>query len=91
VVLRLRGRTQVGATFVDLLDRYAEQLAGAGGRLYLTGIDPRVREQLYRSGKVEETGPLVIYEASAIVGESSRRAAEDARAWLAGQRQEVRS
>jgi sulfate permease, SulP family len=89
VVLRLRGRTQVGATFVDLVDRYADQLGGAGGRLYLTGIDPRVREQLHRSGKVEAGGPLVIYEARAIVGDSSRQAAADARAWLAGPRQTV--
>ena len=86
VVLRLRGRTQVGATFVDLMARYAAQLAGAGGRLYLAGIDPRVRDQLFRSGKVEEAGPLVVYEASAIVGESSHRAARDARAWLDEQR-----
>jgi sulfate permease, SulP family len=82
VVLRLRGRMRVGATFVDLVTRYAGQLAAAGGRLYLSGVDPRVRDQMRRSGKLTAAGPLAVYEATPIVGESSRRAAADAAAWL---------
>jgi SulP family sulfate permease len=37
VVLRLRGRTTLGATLFRILAAYAEQLAAAGGRLYLSG------------------------------------------------------
>jgi sulfate permease, SulP family len=37
VVLRLRGRTTLGATFFRVLAAFAEQLAAAGGRLYLSG------------------------------------------------------
>ena len=46
VVLRLRGRTQVGATLIEVLDEYADELAEAGGRLYLSGVDERVSTQL---------------------------------------------
>jgi SulP family sulfate permease len=83
VVLRLRGQARVGATFIDVVARYAEQLGAAGGRLYLAGVDDRVRAQLARSGKVQATGPLDVYAATSVVGESTRRAAAAAAAWLA--------
>ena len=41
VVLRLRGRTQLGATALTVLRNYAERLSARGGRLYLTGLDPQ--------------------------------------------------
>jgi SulP family sulfate permease len=89
VALRLRGRTQVGATFVDLVARYAAQLAEARGHLYLSGVHPRVCEQLRRSGKVDAAGPLGFYPGTEIIGESSRRAAADATAWLVARRPEA--
>jgi SulP family sulfate permease len=39
VVLRLRGHTSVGATLIEVLDDYADQLEDVGGRLYLSGVD----------------------------------------------------
>src|SRR5690606_30626467 len=42
VVLRLRGRTRVGATLIDVLDDYADSLADVSGRLYLSGVDEDV-------------------------------------------------
>jgi SulP family sulfate permease len=86
VVLRLRGQTRVGATFIDVVTRYAEQVGAAGGRLYLAGVDDRVRDQLARSGKVQASGPLDVYAATSVVGESTRRAAAAASAWLAARR-----
>jgi SulP family sulfate permease len=41
LVLRLRDRAHVGATLIDVLDRYAEKLERVGGRLYLTGVGER--------------------------------------------------
>ncbi|WP_336083002.1 SulP family inorganic anion transporter [Nocardia sp. SSK8] len=43
VILRLRGRTSVSATFLHVLADYAHRLDAVGGRLYLSGVDPRVR------------------------------------------------
>ena len=46
VVLRLRGRTTLGATFFRVASGYAERLEQVGGRLYLTGLDPALVARL---------------------------------------------
>jgi SulP family sulfate permease len=86
VVLRLRGHGELGATMVQVLQRYAAQLEEAGGRLYLAGVSERVYEQLARSGKLPLTETVHIYRASEVVGEASREAVRDAEAWLAEER-----
>lgn len=85
VVLRLRGRTALGATFFVVVSDYAARLAERGGRLYLSGADPVLIDQMHRNGKVELAAPVAIYEASAVVGESTALAAQDARTWLIAQ------
>jgi sulfate permease, SulP family len=80
VVLRLRRRTSLGATFIKVVSDYADHLASADGRLYLSGLEPALTEQLTRSGHVD--GPIRTFEATPIVGESTRAAYLDAEAWL---------
>ena len=80
VVLRLRGRTSLGATFTKVIADYASQLDVCGGRLYLSGLDPSLTEQLRRTGHVD--GPVRAFEATELVGESTRAAYLDAEAWL---------
>jgi SulP family sulfate permease len=80
VVLRLRRRTSLGATFVKVVSDYADHLASADGRLYLSGLEPALTERLTRSGHVD--GPIRTFEATPIVGESTRAAYLDAEAWL---------
>lgn len=81
VILRLRGRTQVGATLVDVLDDYARELAEAGGRLYLTGIEPSLHGLLTNTSKLRDGNDPLLYAATERLHESTRRAVEDARAW----------
>ena len=57
VVLRLRGRDRIGATLVKVLEWYSGQIRDAGGRLYLSGVDPRVAEQIQRNGLIGARGP----------------------------------
>jgi sulfate permease, SulP family len=80
VVLRLRGRTSMGATFVKVVADYAGRLADCGGRLYLTGLDPSLIELLHRTGHID--GPVHAFEATPVVGESTQAAYLDAEAWL---------
>jgi SulP family sulfate permease len=87
VVLRLRGRTNLGATLVDVLANYADELKAAGGRLYLSGIDERARKQATRTGKLDFSGPVRLYEATSILGNSTRAAIADAEGWLAGRQE----
>jgi SulP family sulfate permease len=84
VVLRLRGRTRVGATLVEVLDDYADKVEAAGGRLYLSGVEEDIHQQLLHSHKLDLSGPVTIYPATNFVGESSQRAYADAIAWSVG-------
>jgi SulP family sulfate permease len=84
VVLRLRGRTTLGATAFSVLAAYGARLAQAGGRLYLSGIDPTLIEQFQQAGRIDASGPVRMYEATEILGDSTSRAYDDAEAWLIG-------
>jgi SulP family sulfate permease len=80
VILRLRGRTSLGSTFVKLVGDYADRLDDVGGRLYLSGLQPTLTEQLDRTGSIER--PVRAFEATPVVGESTQAAYLDAEAWL---------
>jgi SulP family sulfate permease len=84
VILRLRGRSTVGATLIEVLANYAEKLKAVDGRLYLSGISEVAYDQLVRTGKLRLTGPVRAYEATAIRGQSTQEAVADARTWLVG-------
>jgi SulP family sulfate permease len=89
VVLRLRGRRNLGATLIDVLARYAESLQRAGGRLYLSGIGPEAYDQIVRTQKLRLTGPVRVYEATRVLGDSTREARSDAEAWLVDRRDDT--
>jgi SulP family sulfate permease len=59
---------------------YADRLADADGRLYLSGLEPDVTEQLRRTGQLG--GHLHAFEADSVVGESTLAAYRDAEAWV---------
>ncbi|MFG1992609.1 SulP family inorganic anion transporter [Actinoplanes sp. NPDC048988] len=82
VVLRLRGRAMLGATAFAVLSDYASRLADAGGRLYLTGVDPAVLRQLRRNRTVERIDGVRVFAATEVIGESSLEAYREARLWL---------
>ena len=80
VVLRLRGRTFLGATFLKVIAGYAERLAAADGQLYLSGLDPTAAERLRHTRRLD--GPVRIFEATPLVGESTEAARHAAQTWL---------
>jgi SulP family sulfate permease len=82
VVLRLRGRTRVGATLIEVLDDYADALAEAGGRLYLSGVGRQVGAQLRSTGKLDLDRSVYLVPAADILGASTRQAFTHASAWL---------
>lgn len=87
VVLRLRGHVRMGATFLEVLENYSDKITAAGGRLYLSGVDEKAYEQILRTHQLDLSGPVSIYEASSIQGESSQHAYADAMAWTLRPRQ----
>jgi SulP family sulfate permease len=82
VILRLRGYTSVGATLIEVLDNYADALAEVGGRIYLSGVNKKVGEQLRRAGKLDINHAVHLVPADPIFGASTEQAMAHASAWL---------
>lgn len=84
VVLRLRGRGDVGSTFITFLERYSEQVGAAGGRVMLSGVGPDLMGQLERTGAAEAIGRDGIFAARPELTASTDAAVRHAEEWLAG-------
>lgn len=85
VVLRVRGRGTLHSATLALLRDYANELAAGNGRLYLAGVSPELRQQLERTGLLQQLGAEAVVPATdELYGacEAARRHAED---WLAGE------
>ncbi|HEU5301339.1 MAG TPA: SulP family inorganic anion transporter [Acidimicrobiia bacterium] len=82
VILRLRGRSDVGATFIDVLARYATSLSAVGSKLVLVSDSDRVHDQLLATGVAETIGGDNIYRSDEWLGRTVERAYRDAVAWV---------
>jgi SulP family sulfate permease len=82
VVLRLRGRTSLGATFLVVMADYAERLSAAGGHLFLAGVDPAVQSWIEHTDRLELGGSVDLVPATPILGEATGEALARAEAWL---------
>ncbi len=82
VVLRLRGRTSLGATAYAVLQQYAQQLAAVNGTLTLTGVSAGVVKELHRTGRFDLEGPVHLVPATERLFESTEKGYRDAEAWL---------
>jgi SulP family sulfate permease len=87
VILVLRSQTEVGSTFLNVLSRYAEQLAGQESKLMLAGVEPSVLTQMERTGILRAIGRANVFPASEGVGEALLQAIDTAELWIAAQNQ----
>ncbi len=82
VVLVLRGRDDIGSTFIGVLDRYHQTLQANNGALFLAGIAPHVQQQLARTGLASQIGEHHIFLEQPQLGESMNEAIATAHQWL---------
>jgi sulfate permease, SulP family len=82
VILRLRGRTDLGTTFMDVLLRYAQALRAVGSKLVIVSASERIQEQLQVTGVTGFLTPGGIYTGDERVGATLKRAYADATAWI---------
>jgi SulP family sulfate permease len=82
VILRLRGRTDLGTTFMDVLDRYAQALTATGSKLVIVSANERIQEQLRVTGVTDVIAPENIYAGDERVGATLKRAYADAVTWI---------
>lgn len=85
VILRLRGRTDLGTTFMDVLKRYAASLRAVESKLVIVSANDRIQEQLRVTGLTALIGPENIYPGDERVGVTLRAAHDDAVAWIDAQ------
>ncbi|MEA3440903.1 MAG: SulP family inorganic anion transporter [Chloroflexota bacterium] len=83
VILRLHARSQIRSTFILVLERYAQRLQANGGKLILSGVSERVKEQLDRTETTETIPEDDIFMASSKLGVSTKAAIQATEAWLA--------
>ena len=83
VVLRVRGRSEIGTTFLDVVSRYAERVTTNGGKLLLSGIEPELKDRMERTGHLSRIGEENVFVATSFLGESTRAAFDAGNAWLA--------
>ncbi len=81
---RLSGRRPL--LFLQVLEIYAGKLRQRGGRLFISGVNDTILEQLEKTGVFEESIPREdIFPATGVLGESTRQAMEAAQRWLDAQ------
>jgi len=77
-VLRLRGRTTLGATFFLVIAQYADTLEAGGNRLYLSGLSPEVLHVWESRVLAEHLANVRLYPATDVVLGSTHAAWLDA-------------
>ena len=82
VAINLRGKSEIGSTFVTVLQRYCEALRAHDSRLMLVGVDPIVRDQLAKTGVLMSIGAENVFVATPQLGEALNQAVAEANAWL---------
>ena len=82
VVIRLRGRRRLGATLIEVLENYSNELERARGRLFLAGLSDAAVGQLRRAGKLDLDRVVILVPADETLGASTEEAVAWARAWL---------
>jgi SulP family sulfate permease len=82
VILRLRGRTNLGSTVFNVVERYAAQLHRGGGKLVLSGVSDPLYSQIERTGLLTALGSDNVIRAIVRPGAAMRRAVAEAEAWL---------
>ena len=86
VILRLRGRSDLGTTFMDVLFRYGQMLGAVGSKLMIVSANERIIEQLDVTGITGLIGTENIYPGDERVGATLAKAHADAEAWIDARR-----
>jgi SulP family sulfate permease len=83
VAISLRGKSEIGSTFMTVLQRYSQALQNRHGKLMLVGVDPLVRDQLAKTGVMNLIGEENVFVATPQLGEALNQAVASATEWLA--------
>jgi SulP family sulfate permease len=85
VILNLVKSEDLGSTFLQVLDRYAADLAKQESKLMLASVSAAVRTQLDQTGVMRRIGRENVFTTTDRIGESVLEAFYAADRWLGGQ------
>jgi SulP family sulfate permease len=85
VILRLRGKPDIGSTLIGILVDYAVSLEDVGSKLMIVTDSDRVIEQLERTGAAETIGEDDLYRGGTRLLGAVIQASSDAQDWVAAQ------
>lgn len=84
VIIRLRGKDEIGSTFLKVLEAYSTRVSDAGGILMLAGVSSTVSDQLRATGALKRLGEDRVFPERARVGDSIHEAVDAADRWRGG-------
>ena len=82
VILRLRGKSDLGTTFMEIISRYARKLRQVESKLMIVSAADRVIEQLSITGVTDLIGAENLYPSDEWLGATLTRAHQDAETWV---------
>jgi SulP family sulfate permease len=82
VILRLRGRDEVSSTFIEVIERFAQQLQAKGSKLMLAGVHEHIKTQLENTETTETIAEEDIFLETTTRRESTQTALGPAEQWL---------
>lgn len=85
VIFRFRGASEIGATLSAVIIRYARALRAVDGKLVIVTDNPHIRRQLRATGVMDDLGEENFYLGSEWLGETVRRAYDEALDWVASE------
>ncbi len=85
LIIGLRGREDIGSTFIQILERASSKLASRQSRLMLSGVSEHVYLQLTRTGALDKLGRENVFKAQTRLRGSLTEAMAAGQSWLAEQ------
>ena len=82
VIFGLRGRDEVGSTFINIIKRYAIQLEEKDNKLILVGMNERVMEQLEKTELMDLLGEEDLFPEELRYGAALEKALAAAQSWI---------
>jgi SulP family sulfate permease len=83
VILNLRGRTELGSTFLEVIERYTNDLRDHDSRLILAEVKRNLYSQLDKTGYIKFFGIENVFVRKHRVAESVLEANDKAEKWIA--------
>ncbi len=87
VIINLRKSSDLGSTFLKVLDRYAADLEAHDSVLMLAGVLPEVVAQFEKTGLMRKIGRENVFVEGAVIGQSVLAAWDKAEVWVAEEAQ----